>query len=100
MYLARLLVRIVAFMRAGYPTGWPLTGYVPLAALLRRRVSDDEIATISRELVTRPGPITNADVGVEITRVINEMPSPRDIERVRRRLDTIGRAHGQAPLTP
>jgi hypothetical protein len=100
MYLARLLVRIVAFMRAGYPTGWPITGYVPLAALLRRRVSDDEITTIASELATRPGPISNADVGVEITRVINEMPSTGDIERVQRRLDTIGRAHGQAPLTP
>jgi len=92
MYLARRLTRIIAFLRAGYPTGWPVTGYVPLAALLGRRVSDDEIATIASELVTRPGPISNADVGVEITRVINEMPSPRDIERVQRRLDTIGRA--------
>jgi hypothetical protein len=91
MYLARLLVRIVAFMRAGYPTGWPKTGYVPLAALLRRRVSDDEIAIIASELVTRPGPISNADVGVEITRVTDDIPSPRDVERVQRRLDTIGR---------
>jgi hypothetical protein len=91
MYLARLLVRIVAFMRAGYPTGWPVTGYVPLAALLRRRVSDDEIATITSELVTRPGPVSNADVGVEITRVTDDIPSPRDVERVQRRLDTIGR---------
>lgn len=91
MYLAGRLARIVAFMRAGYPTGWSVTGYVPLAALLPRQVSDDEIATISSQLVTRPGPISNADVGVEITRVIDDMPSPRDIERVQRRLDTIGR---------
>jgi Protein of unknown function (DUF3349) len=100
MYLARLLVRVVAFMRAGYPPGWPITGYVPLAALLRRRVSDDEIAIISSDLVTRQGPISNADVGVEITRFTDDMPSPHDIERVRRRLDTIGRAHGQAPMAP
>jgi Protein of unknown function (DUF3349) len=92
MYLARRLARLVGFVRADYPVGWPINGYVPLAALLLRRVSDDEIASISSELVTRPGPISNADVGVEITRVINEMPSPQDIERVRRRLDTIGRA--------
>ncbi|MGB9304006.1 MAG: DUF3349 domain-containing protein [Mycobacterium sp.] len=91
MYLAGRLARIVAFMRAGYPTGWSVTGYVPLAALLPRQVCDDEIATISSQLVTRPGPISNADVGVEITRVIDDMPSPRDIERVQRRLDTIGR---------
>ncbi len=98
MYLAGRLARIVAFMRAGYPTGWSVTGYVPLAALLPRRVSDDEIATISSQLVTRPGPISNADVGVEITRVIDDMPSPRDIERVQRRLDTIGR--GSQALNP
>ena len=92
MYLARRLARLIGFVRADYPVGWPINGYVPLAALSRRRVSDDEIAAISSKLAIRPGPISNADVGVEITRFINEMPSPQDIERVRRRLDTIGRA--------
>jgi hypothetical protein len=89
MYLADLVSRFVAFLRAGYPTGMPATGYVPLAALLRRRVCDDEITAITSELIVHGRwPISPADVGVAITRVTSEMPSPDDIERVRRLTST------------
>ena len=69
-------------MRAGYPTGMPTTGYVPLAALLRRRICDDEITAVTSQLMTAGyWPIGTADIGVAITRITNEMPSPDDIER-------------------
>ena len=91
MDLAHWVSSIVAFVRAGYPTGMPTTGYVPLAALSRRRASNDEITAITSELIMqRHRPISNADVGVAITRVTNEMPSQDDIARVQRRLDAIG----------
>ncbi len=91
MALAARVSRIVAFLRSGYPSGMPATGHVSLAALLRRRVSSDEITTIASELIMRRcWPISATDVGVAITRITNEMPSPEDIERVRRRLDAIG----------
>jgi hypothetical protein len=91
MYLADRVARILAFFREGYPTGMPATGYVPLAALLPRRLSNDEIISITSELVIRRHRrISSADIGVEITRITNEMPSPDDIERVQRRLDLIG----------
>ena len=78
---------VVAFLRAGYPNSAPGTGYVPLLALLPRRVSDDEVTTITRELLApQHRPVDRIDVGVEITRVTAELPSPGDIERVQRRL--------------
>jgi len=82
---------IVAFLRAGYPKGMPVRGYAPLLALLPRRVSDDEITTITSALrLPRRRPIApadlNADVGVAITRITDEMPSTDDIERVKARL--------------
>jgi hypothetical protein len=86
---------ILAFLRAGYPGRAPATGYVPLLALLPRRVSDDEALIITSKLIRRQRrPIDRADVGVEITRVIGEMPSLDDIERVEDRLDATGRARG------
>ena len=91
MGLGNRISSIVAFLRAGYPTGMPRFGYVPLLALLPRRVSDDEIRVIISKLVApRLRPIDNADVGVEITGVTQEMPLPDDIERVQRRLTAIG----------
>lgn len=80
---------IVAFLRAGYPSGLPAVGYVPLLALLPRRASDDEIRSVISKLAPERRPV-GADFGVdaalEITRVTNEMPLPDDIERVRRGL--------------
>jgi NADPH-dependent 2,4-dienoyl-CoA reductase/sulfur reductase-like enzyme len=91
MRLVDRVSRIVTFMRAGYPTVMPATGYVPLAALLPRRVCDDEITAITGEFMMRRGtPISTTDVGVAISRITDEMPSPDDIERVKRRLDAIG----------
>jgi hypothetical protein len=91
MGLGDRVSRIVAFLRAGYPAGMPATGYIPLLALLRRQVSDDEIAAIASELIVRECPsIDNADIGVEITRVTQEMPSLDDIESVQQRLTAIG----------
>jgi Protein of unknown function (DUF3349) len=100
MGLGDRVSRIVAFLRAGYPTGVPATGYVPLLALLRRRVSDDEIAVIASKLSVRQRPsIDNADIGVEITRVTQEMPSFDDIESVQQRLTAIG-SPGSEPDKP
>lgn len=87
MYLAATVTRLIAFLRAGYPSGMPPTGYVPLAALLHRRLSDDEITAITSKLTM---PISSADVGVHITRITNDMPSQDDIERVQRRLEVRG----------
>jgi Protein of unknown function (DUF3349) len=99
MYLADRVARFVAFLRAGYPTGMPSTGYVPLAALSRRRLSDDEIATITSELMLRgrfptSSPISTADVGMHITRITDDPPSPDDVGRIQRRLEAIGYARG------
>jgi Protein of unknown function (DUF3349) len=95
MGLRNQVSRIVAFLRAGYPTGAPATGYVPLLALLPRRVSDDEAAMLTSKLVGRKRrSIDRADVGVEITRITDELPSLDDIERVEHRLDAMGWAGG------
>ena len=95
MDLSHWVSSIVAFVRAGYPAGMPTTGYAPLAALARRRPSDDEIATITSQLIMqRRRPISTVDVGVAITRITDAMPSQDDIARVQRRLDAIGCARG------
>ncbi|BBX61813.1 hypothetical protein MSAS_09870 [Mycobacterium saskatchewanense] len=88
MDLTQWVSSIVAFVRAGYPSGMPMTGHVPAAALSRRRVSTDEIASLTDELAGhRPWPVSATDVGVAITRITDAMPSPEDIARIQRRLD-------------
>jgi hypothetical protein len=85
------LSKVVAVMRAGYAPGMPATGCAPLAALSRRRISDDEITTIASDFTMhRRAPITTADVMVAITRITDGLPSLDDMQRVERRLDAIG----------
>ena len=83
------LARIVAWITEGYPEGVPGPDRVPLFALLKRRLTDDEVKTVAQALLERKE-IDDADIGVLITRITDEMPSPDDIERVRTRLATVG----------
>ncbi len=77
------LNRVVAWLREGYPTGVPRQDYVALLALLRRRLTDDEVAEIAAELAQEGMLPDTADIAVSITRVTDEVPAPADVERVR-----------------
>lgn len=85
------LDRVVAWLRTGYPNGVPEPDYVPLFALLRRRLSDEEIVDLGQALV-RGGliPADKIDVGVGITKVIDELPSETEMRRVSLRLHEEG----------
>jgi Protein of unknown function (DUF3349) len=85
----RFLTRIVTWVRAGYPDGVPQNDYLPILALLSRRLGTDEVAMVAEELMNRPG-LDNADIGAEIMRFTDELPAPVDIERVRAKLEIYG----------
>ncbi|MCV7298384.1 DUF3349 domain-containing protein [Mycobacterium barrassiae] len=83
------LAKIVAWITSGYPEGVPGPDRVPLFALLKRRLSDDEVKAVARELKDL-GDFDSADIGVLITQITDELPTPDDIERVRQRLAAKG----------
>ena len=78
---------VTEFLRAGRPPGMPATGYSPLVALMPRRVSEEEMAAVAARLaVTATSPITLTDLGVAMMTVLEELPTPDEIDRLRRRL--------------
>jgi uncharacterized protein (DUF2267 family) len=79
------LSSIVAWLRAGYPEGVPPTDTFAVLALLKRRLSNEEIMAVANELVERDE-LDHIDIGVAITQITDELPTPEDIERVRARL--------------
>lgn len=95
-----VLDSIVSWLRAGYPQGVPEQDYLPLLALLARRLTNDEVAAVASELGPRAGAlstgahstdaISTADIGTLITKVTNELPRTEDIDRVRAQLATAG----------
>ncbi len=85
------LSSILNWLRLGYPQGVPPQDYIPLLALLRRRLSDEETLQVARQIQSAgSAPADVADIGVLITKVTNEMPSENDISRVREHLEASG----------
>jgi hypothetical protein len=84
--------RVVGWLRAGYPTGVPEQDYVALLALLRRRLTDDEIAEVVAYLQNEfpEGDATRGDVHVAIERLIEQPPLPADVSRVSSVLASVG----------
>ena len=83
------LARIVAWITAGYPEGVPGPDRVPLFALMRQRLTDDEVRAVATELRNR-GEFDHVDIGVLITQITDGLPAPADVERVRGRLAAKG----------
>ena len=88
MALNARLRGVVDWLLEGYPAGVPPKDYIPLIALLRRRLTDDEVVAIANEIsdlgydVVQP-----ADIGVSITKLIDALPSDEDVARVERHLN-------------
>lgn len=89
--LSDALARVLGFLRAGYPDGVPSADQVPLLALLRRRLSDEEVATLAEEFAaTGALPVDGTDIRVAITKLTHEMPSAADTDRVKQLLIDAG----------
>lgn len=86
-----LVRRFVDWIRVGYPDGVPGIDHQPLLALLRRRLSEDEVREVCDALVESGSwPADGIDIGVEINKATNELPLPSDVARVAARLHDAG----------
>jgi hypothetical protein len=80
------LANLVGFLRAAYPESAPPTGYVSLLALLRRRLSDDEVSAVAAHLAACGDvPVDGIDIGTAITGITHELPAAEDIDRITER---------------
>lgn len=87
MGLTSWVTAVVGWLKAGYPNGVPEADYVPLLAVLTRRLSSDEVLAVATQLV-RDGqlPVDDTDIGTMITKISDELPREEDVSRVRTRL--------------
>ncbi|MFZ2529974.1 MAG: DUF3349 domain-containing protein [Rhodococcus sp. (in: high G+C Gram-positive bacteria)] len=91
MILPPFLTSVIGWLRAGYPEGVPEQDYVPLLALLTRRLAEDEVTQVADALIDAGDlPISKTDIAVLITKITNEIPLDRDVDRVRRHLEAGG----------
>lgn len=81
--VTRFLTSVFEWLREGYPAGIPPQDTIPVLALLRRRLTDAEVAEIAGELSSR-GLLEPdlADIGAHITKVTDALPHQDDLRRV------------------
>ena len=92
--LPPFLSAVVDWLRAGYPQGVPEQDYIPLLALLARRLTAEEVAAVAAQLQEEGRlPVTNTDIGELIMGITDELPRNEDVARVRAQ-----RASGGWPL--
>jgi hypothetical protein len=91
MPLPPVLQSVVDFLRKGYPEGVPPQDYIPLFALLRRRLTDEEVAQIADDLASQtPDEQASNAIRAAISHVLDETPSESDVDRVREQLAAAG----------
>lgn len=85
--------RILDWLRAGYPEGVPPTDFVPLFALLQRRLTKKEIKQVAKELIASnkvagepKAPISEDEAQELMQQIAGVVPIEADIDRVRARL--------------
>jgi hypothetical protein len=89
--LPPFLSAVVDWLRAGYPEGVPERDYVPLLALLARRLTAEEVATVAAQLRDEGTlPVTSTDIGELIMGITDELPREEDVARVRAQLTSAG----------
>ena len=88
--------RVLGWLTAGYPDGIPPQDRFAVVALLKRRLSDDEVKQIVLDLTESEAPessdriITDAEIATLTHRVLSERPSESDLSRVSARLAAAG----------
>lgn len=81
--VARALGGVLAWLKAGYPEGVPDQDFIPLVAILERRLTKSEVKQVRHELQAA-GLLTPAqsDIADAIESVTRESATPEEIARV------------------
>lgn len=81
------VARVMSWLRADYPNGVPAQDYLPVLAVLRPQLADEDMAAIADHLAqdARDQGVapSEADARDAIQRATEDDPTPEEIERIR-----------------
>jgi hypothetical protein len=77
---------VLDWLREGYPSGVPAKDYIPLIALLRRRLTEEQVREIAAEIAEQVPNGDTTDIGVHITKLTDALPSDEEVARVEQHL--------------
>jgi hypothetical protein len=86
MALPPFLSSVIGWLRAGYPDGVPTHDYLPLFALLARRLSDADVAALAEELAAEGDQASATAIREAVGTATDARPLDSDVSRVSARL--------------
>ncbi len=81
------LLPVLSLLQKAYPGGLPDTDYLPLLAVLQADLCDENLADVVAELVNGETVVVDNDAAAVASQ---RRPSVQEVERVRRRLISVG----------
>jgi len=93
------VANVVGWLREGYPAGVPEHDYVPLFALLRRTLTEQEVEDVAVAVVQQHdrGPISHEAIEELVARTTAQEALDQDVARVRAVLAAAGWPLGDPP---
>jgi uncharacterized protein DUF3349 len=87
-----VLDNVLRWLRSGYPDGVPPKDYIPLLALLKRSLTEDEVVKAAKAVLkgSEADTVTEDEIREAVHRVIEKEPNPDEIHQVAARLASVG----------
>ena len=84
---------VLNWLRAGYPEGVPPKDYIPVLALLKRSLSEEDVVKAAQAILKQAdsdNPVTDQQIAEAIRRVTEQQPNPEAMQQVASRLASVG----------
>jgi hypothetical protein len=83
---------VLNWLHLGYPEGVPPKDYIPVLALLKRSLSEEEVVKAAQHILRQAddAPVTDDQIQRAIREIIEKQPNPEEMHQVASRLASVG----------
>jgi len=83
---------VIGWLHRGYPEGVPPKDYIPLLALLKRSLTEEQVVKAAQTVLrgTDSDTVTEGQLRDAIHQVIAKEPNPEELHQVAARLASVG----------
>ncbi|WNG93505.1 DUF3349 domain-containing protein [Mycobacterium sp. ITM-2016-00318] len=83
---------VIGWLHRGYPEGVPPKDYIPLLALLKRSLTEEQVVKAAQTVLrgTDSDTVTESQLRDAIHQVIAKEPNPEELHQVAARLASVG----------
>ena len=84
---------VLNWLHKGYPEGVPPKDYIPVLALLKRSLSEEDVVKAAQAILKQADsddPVTDQQIAEAIRRVTEQQPNPEAMQQVASRLASVG----------